>query len=86
MNENENEELNTARKEIADIGKEISELSPLAISLKEKENEISYNDIIDNILSITDRIEWDNQFRELLKKLLAAQNRYIRLLERQTSK
>lgn len=86
MNENENEELNTARKEIDDIGKEISELSPLAISLKEKENEISHNDIIDNILSITDRIEWDNQFRELLKKLLAAQNRYIRLLERQTSK
>ncbi len=86
MSENASEELNIARKEIADIGKEISELSPLAISLKEKENEISHDDVINNILTITDRIEWNNQFRELIKKLLAAQKRYIRLLKRQASK
>ncbi len=84
MSENEDTSLDDARKEIAFIGKQISGLSPLALSLKEKE--ISHDDVIDNILSINDRIEWDDQFRELLKKLLSAQDKYIRLLERKVSK
>ncbi|MDQ4074516.1 MAG: hypothetical protein M3162_09490 [Thermoproteota archaeon] len=86
MSENEDGSLDDARKEIAFIGKQISELSPLALSLKEKEKQISHDDVIDTVLSINDRIEWDDQFRELLKKLLSAQDKYIRLLERKVSK
>jgi hypothetical protein len=56
MNENEDAALDNARKEIELIGKQISELSPLALSLKEKEKEISHDDVVDNILSMNDRM------------------------------
>jgi hypothetical protein len=50
----------------------------LALSL----NENSQKDIVENILNIDDKSEWNKQFQELVKKLLVAQNRYIQLLEK----
>ena len=73
--------LDNARHEIELVGKQISNLSPLAISLTDKDN--SHDDVVNNILSVNDRIEWDSQFQELVKKLLVAQNRYIQLLEKE---
>ena len=73
--------LDNARLEIESFGKQISDLSPLAISLTDKDN--SHDDVVNNILSVNDRIEWDSQFQELIKKLLVAQNRYIQLLEKE---
>ena len=73
--------LDNARHEIESVGKQISDLSPLAISLTDKDN--SHDDVVNNILSVTDRIEWDSQFQELVKKLLVAQNGYIQLLEKE---
>ena len=73
--------LDNARHEIEFVGKQISDLSPLAISLTDKDN--SHDDVVNNILSVNDRIEWDSQFQELVKKLLVAQNRYIQLLEKE---
>ena len=73
--------LDNARHEIESVGKQISDLSPLAISLTDKDN--SHDDVVNNILSVNDRIEWDSQFQELVKKLLVAQNRYIQLLEKE---
>ena len=72
--------LDNARHEIELVGKQISNLSPLAISLTDKDN--SHDDVVNNILSVNDRIEWDSQFQELVKNLLVAQNRYIQLLEK----
>jgi hypothetical protein len=73
--------LDNARHEIELVGKQISDLSPLAISLTDKDN--SHDDVVNNILSVNDRIEWDSRFQELVKKLLVAQNRYIQLLEKE---
>ena len=78
MSDYDNMPLDKARQEIKSIGKQISNLSPLAISLSEKDN--SHNDIVNNILSINDRIEWTDEFQELIKRLLVAQSRYIQLL------
>jgi hypothetical protein len=72
--------LDNARQEIDLIGEQISILSPLALSLNENEN--SQKDIVENILNIDDKSEWNEQFQELVKKLLVAQNRYIQLLEK----
>jgi hypothetical protein len=74
------ESLDNSRHELELVGKQLSNLSPLAISLTDKDN--SHDDIVNNILSVNDRIEWDSQFQELVKKLLVAQNRYIQLLEK----
>ena len=52
----------------------------MAISLTDKDN--SHDGVVNNILSVNDRIEWDSQFQELVKNLLVAQNRYIQLLEK----
>jgi hypothetical protein len=80
MSENDNLSLDKARQEIDMIGEQISNLSPLAISLNENEN--SQKDIVDNILNIDDKSEWNKEFQELVKKLLVAQNRYTLLLEK----
>jgi hypothetical protein len=80
MNENDDLSLDDARQEIDLIGEQISNLSPLALSLNENEN--SQKDIVENILNIDDKSEWNEQFQELVKKLLVAQNRYIQLLEK----
>ena len=84
MSEYDNVPLDKARQEIESIGKQISNLSPLAISLSEKDN--SQKDIVNNILTINDRIEWNDEFQELIKRLLVAQSRYIQLLEKSISK
>ncbi len=84
MSEYDNMPLDKARQEIESIGKQISELSPLAISLSEKDN--SQKDIVNNVLTINDRIEWNDEFQELIKRLLVAQSRYIQLLEKSISK
>ena len=63
------------------VGKQISDLSPLEISLTDKDN--SYDDVVNNILSVNYKIEWEGQFQELVKKPLVAQNRYIQLLEKE---
>ena len=84
MGEYDNMPLDKARQEIESIGKQISDLSPLAISLSEKDN--SQKDIVNNILTINDRIEWNDEFQELIKRLLVAQSRYIQLLEKSISK
>ena len=84
MSEYDNMPLHEARQEIESIGKQISDLSPLAISLSEKDN--SQKDIVNNILTINDRIEWNDEFQELIKRLLVAQSRYIQLLEKSISK
>ena len=84
MSDYDNMPLDKARQEIELIGKQISDLSPLAISLSEKDN--SHNDIVNNVLSINDRIEWNDEFQELIKRLLVAQSRYIQLLEKSISK
>ena len=84
MSEYDNMPLDEARQEIESIGKQISNLSPLAISLSEKDN--SQKDIVNNILTINDRIEWNDEFQELIKRLLVAQSRYIQLLEKSISK
>ena len=76
--------LDKARQEIESIGKQISNLSPLAISLSEKDN--SHYDVVNNVLSINDRIEWNDEFQELIKRLLVAQSRYIQLLEKSITK
>jgi hypothetical protein len=80
MSENDNLSLDNARQEIDLIGEQISNLSPLALSLNENEN--SQKDVVQNILNIDDKSEWNEQFQELVKKLLLAQNRYIQLLEK----
>lgn len=80
MSENDNLSLDKARQEIDMIGEQISNLSPLALSLNENEN--SQKDIVENILNIDDKSEWNKEFQELVKKLLVAQNRYIQLLEK----
>ncbi len=80
MSEYDNMPLDKARQEIESIGKQISDLSPLAISLSEKDN--SQKDIVNNVLTINDRIEWNDEFQELIKRLLVAQSRYIQLLEK----
>jgi hypothetical protein len=80
MIENDNLPLDKARQEIDLIGEQISNLSPLALSLNENEN--SQKDIVENILNIDDKSEWNKEFQELVKKLLVAQNRYIQLLEK----
>jgi hypothetical protein len=80
MSENDDLYLDNARQEIDLIGEQISTLSPLALSLNENEN--SQKDIVQNILKIDDKSEWNKQFQELVKKLLLAQNRYIQLLEK----
>ena len=80
MSENDDLYLDNARQEIDLIGEQISTLSPLALSLNENEN--SQKDIVKNILKIDDKSEWNKQFQELVKKLLLAQNRYIKLLEK----
>jgi hypothetical protein len=79
MSNNNNLSLDNSRHEIDLIGEQISNLSPLALSLNENEN--SQKDVVQNILNIDDKSEWDKQFQELVKKLLVAQNRYIQLLE-----
>jgi hypothetical protein len=84
MSDYNNMPLDKARQEIESIGKQISDLSPLAISLSEKDN--SQKDIVNNILTINDRIEWNDEFQELIKRLLVAQSRYIQLLEKSISK
>lgn len=84
MSEYDNVPLDKARQEIESIGKQISNLSPLAISLSEKDN--SQKDIVNNIITINDRIEWNDEFQELIKRLLVAQSRYIQLLEKSISK
>ncbi len=84
MSEYDNMPLDKARQDIESIGKQISALSPLAISLSEKDN--SQKDIVNNVLTINDRIEWNDEFQELIKRLLVAQSRYIQLLERSISK
>ena len=84
MSEYDNVPLDKARQEIESIGKQISELSPLAISLSEKDN--SQKDIVNNIITINDRIEWNDEFQELIKRLLVAQSMYIQLLEKSISK
>ncbi len=84
MSEYDNMPLDNARQEIESIGKQISDLSPLAISLSEKDN--SHDDIVNNVLSINDRIEWNDEFQELIKRLLVAQSRYIQLLEKSITK
>jgi hypothetical protein len=84
MSEYDNMPLDKARREIESIGKQISDLSPLAISLSEKDN--SQKDIVNNIITINDRIEWNDEFQELIKRLLVAQSRYIQLLEKSISK
>ena len=84
MDDFDNMSLDKARQEIESIGKQISDLSPLAISLSEKDN--SQKDIVNNILTINDRIEWNDEFQELIKRLLVAQSRYIQLLEKSISK
>ena len=84
MSEYGNISLDKARQEVESIGKQISNLSPLAISLSEKDN--SQKDIVNNILTINDRIEWNDEFQELIKRLLVAQSRYIQLLEKSISK
>ncbi len=84
MSEYDNMPLDKARQEIESIGKQISALSPLAISLSEKDN--SQKDIVNNVLTINDRIEWNDEFQELIKRLLVAQSRYIQLLEKSISK
>ncbi len=84
MCEYDNMPLDKARQEIESIGKQISALSPLAISLSEKDN--SQKDIVNNVLTINDRIEWNDEFQELIKRLLVAQSRYIQLLEKSFSK
>lgn len=68
MNENDDLSLDDARQEIDLIGEQISNLSPLALSLNENEN--SQKDIVENILNIDDKSEWNEQFQELVKKLL----------------
>jgi len=75
---NDNLSLDKARQEIDMIGEQLSNISPLALSL----NENSQKDIVENILNIDDKSEWNKQFQELVKKLLVAQNRYIQLLEK----
>ena len=80
MSENDNLSLDKARQEIDMIGEQISNLSPLALSLNENEN--SQKDIVENILNIDDKSEWNKEFQELVKKLLVAQNRYIQLLKK----
>jgi hypothetical protein len=84
MSEYDDRPLDKARQEIESIGKQISDLSPLAISLSEKDN--SQKDIVNNILTINDRIEWNDEFQELIKRLLVAQSRYIQLLEKSITK
>ncbi len=84
MGESNNLSLDKARQEIDSIGEQLSDLSPLALSLNENEN--SQNDIVENILNIDDKSEWNEQFQELVKKLLVAQNRYIQLLEKEAEK
>ena len=84
MSEYDNIPLDKARQEIESIGKQISNLSPLAITLSEKDN--SQKDIVNNILTINDRIEWNDEFQELIKRLLVAQSRYIQLLEKSLTK
>ena len=84
MSDYKNMSLDKARQDIELIGKQISDLSPLAISLSEKDN--SHDDIVNNVLSINDRIEWNDEFQELIKRLLVAQSRYIQLLEKSISK
>ena len=84
MSEYDTRPLDKARQQIESIGKQISDLSPLAISLSEKDN--SNNDIVNNVLSINDRIEWNDEFQELIKRLLVAQSRYIQLLEKSVTK
>jgi hypothetical protein len=81
MSENSgNLSLDKARQEIDIIGEQLSNLSPLALSLNENEN--SQKDIVENFLNIDDKSEWNKQFQELVKKLLVVQNRYIQLLEK----
>ena len=84
MGESNNLSLDKARQEIDLIGEQLSDLSPLALSLNENEN--SQKDIVENILNIDDKSEWNEQFQELVKKLLVAQNRYIQLLEKEAEK
>ena len=84
MGESDNLSLDKARQEIDLIGEQLSDLSPLALSLNENEN--SQNDIVENILNIDDKSEWNEQFQELVKKLLVAQNKYIQLLEKEAEK
>ena len=80
MSENNNLSLDNARQEIDLIGEQISNLSPLALSLNDNEN--SQKDIVQNVLNIDDKSEWNKQFQELVKKLLVAQTRYIQILEK----
>ena len=80
MSENNNLSLDNARQEIDLIGEQLSSLSPLALSLNENEN--SQKDVVQNILNIDDKSEWNKQFQELVKKLLVAQTRYIQILEK----
>ena len=84
MSENNNFSLDKTRQEIDLIGEQLSNISPLALSLNENEN--SQKDIVENILNIDDKSEWNEQFQELVKKLLVAQNRYIQLLEKEVEK
>jgi hypothetical protein len=49
--------IDDARQEIDLIGEQISNLSPLALSLNENEN--SQKDIVENILNIDDKSEWN---------------------------
>ena len=84
MSENDNLSLDKARQEIDLIGDQLSHLSPLALSLNENEN--SQKDIVENILNIDHKSEWNKELQQLIKKLLSAQNRYIQLLEKEVEK
>ena len=70
MGDFDNLTLVKARQEIELIGNQISDLSLLAISLSEKDK--SQKEIVNNILTINDRIEWNEEFQELIKRLLVA--------------
>jgi hypothetical protein len=78
------EELDNARQEVEFWIRQIPELEPWARQIKERRSsDGSYVSILLNEIE-TDR--WNEQYMHVLFKIVEAQNKYIKLLEKRIGK
>jgi hypothetical protein len=74
--------LDNARHEVEFRFKQLLEMEPYAKSLAgRKPADTTKDNLVQNILYVAEKADWDNRLGELMTKIMYAQAKYIRLLE-----
>jgi hypothetical protein len=79
--------LDNARHEVEFRFKQLLEMEPYAKSpAGRKPADTTKDNLVQNILYVAEKADWDNRLGELMTKIMYAQAKYIRLLEERIGK